>query len=93
MKQFNDDNGQEYGFDIGDAHFFADEEMTIELPAGTFTNEQIAQIMGGVPIIRCKDCKYKYTDGDNVVANYCLLNHNRVQPDEWFCADAEREEE
>ncbi len=44
-------------------------------------------------LIRCKDCKYKYTDGDNVVANYCLLNHNRVQPDEWFCADAEREEE
>ena len=46
-----------------------------------------------VSVVRCKDCKYQYTDGDNVVANYCLLAHNRVQPDEWFCADGERREE
>ena len=38
-------------------------------------------------LVRCKDCTYRYTDGDNVVANYCLLAHNRVQPDKWFCAD------
>lgn len=44
-------------------------------------------------LIRCKDCKFRYTDGENVTANYCLLNHNRVQADDWFCADAEREEE
>lgn len=44
-------------------------------------------------LVRCKDCKYQYTDGDNVVANYCLLAHNRVQPDEWFCADGELREE
>ena len=40
-------------------------------------------------IIRCKDCKYCYVDGDNVSFNMCLLNHNKVQPDEWFCADGE----
>lgn len=45
------------------------------------------------PVVRCRDCKYRYTDGDNVTANYCLLNHARVQADDWFCADAEREEE
>lgn len=44
-------------------------------------------------LIRCRDCKYRYTDGDNVTANYCLLNHARVQADDWFCADAEREKE
>ena len=42
--------------------------------------------------IRCKDCKYKYVDGDNVKFNLCALNHNKVQSDDWYCADAEREE-
>ena len=45
-----------------------------------------------VPVIRCKDCKFRYTDGDNVTANYCKLNHNRVMADDWFCADARRED-
>lgn len=45
-----------------------------------------------VSVIRCRDCKYRYTDGESVTANYCLLAHNRVQADDWFCADAEREE-
>lgn len=40
-------------------------------------------------LIRCKDCKYRYVDGDNVRFNMCLLNHNKVQSDEWFCADGE----
>ena len=44
-------------------------------------------------LIRCRECKYRYTDGENVTANYCLLAHNRVQADDWFCADAERKEE
>ena len=39
------------------------------------------------PLIRCKDCKYRFVDGDNVRFNMCLLNHNKVQPDDWFCAD------
>ena len=41
-------------------------------------------------IIRCKDCKHRYTDGKNVVFNVCELNHNKVQSDDWYCADAER---
>ena len=44
-------------------------------------------------IILCKDCKHKYVDGDNVQYNVCELNHNKVQSDEWYCADAERREE
>lgn len=38
-------------------------------------------------VVRCKDCKYRFVDGDNVRFNMCLLNHNKVQPDDWFCAD------
>ena len=41
-------------------------------------------------LIRCKDCKYCYVDGDNVRFNMCLLNHNKVQADDWFCADGEK---
>lgn len=44
-------------------------------------------------VIRCKDCKYHYVDGDNVKYNLCLLNHNKVQSDEWFCADGEKVDE
>ena len=43
-------------------------------------------------IVRCKDCMYRFVDGDNVRFNMCLLNHNKVQPDDWFCADGERSE-
>lgn len=43
-------------------------------------------------LIRCQDCKYHFVDGDNVRFNMCLLNHNKVQPDNWFCADGERKD-
>ena len=38
------------------------------------------------PVVRCKDCRYRYQDG----ANFCLLG---TQSDEWFCADGERRED
>ena len=43
-----------------------------------------------VPVVRCRECKYRYVDGDNVRFNLCLLNHNKVQSDDWYCADGER---
>lgn len=41
-------------------------------------------------LVRCKDCKYRYVDGENVRFNVCELNHNKAQPDDWYCGDAER---
>lgn len=41
-------------------------------------------------IVRCNDCKYRFVDGDNVRFNMCLLNHNKVQSDDWYCADGEK---
>lgn len=41
-------------------------------------------------VVRCRECKYRYVDGDNVRFNLCLLNHNKVQSDDWYCADGER---
>ena len=46
-----------------------------------------------VPVVRCKDCIHRFVDGENVRFNCCELNHNKVQSDDWFCADAERKSE
>ena len=46
-----------------------------------------------VGVIRCKDCKHRYVDGDGVRYNVCDQNHNNAQSDDWFCADAERREQ
>ena len=43
-----------------------------------------------VEVVRCRDCKHRYIDGENVRYNVCDLNHNKVQEDDWYCADAER---
>lgn len=45
-------------------------------------------------IVRCKECVHKFVDRTNNVSfNCCELNHNKVQPDDWFCADGERRSE
>ena len=51
---------------------------------GTITQEVVQEL------VRCKDCRYRYVDGENVRYNVCELNHNKVQSDDWFCADGER---
>lgn len=43
-----------------------------------------------VEVVRCGECVHRYVAGDNVRFNVCELNHNKVQSDEWFCADGER---
>lgn len=57
------------------------------------TNDKVLAELDYVRVVRCKDCKYRYVDGDNVRVNFCELNHNKVQGDDWFCADGERREE
>ncbi len=41
-------------------------------------------------IITCGECAYRYVEGNHVRFNRCELNHNNVQSDDWYCADAER---
>ena len=52
--------------------------------------EEIANM---VSVVRCKECVHCYVDGEQVKFNACELNHNKVQNDDWFCADGEREGE
>lgn len=46
-----------------------------------------------VAVVRCEECKHRFVDGENVRFNCCELNHNKVQADDWFCADGERRSE
>ena len=41
-------------------------------------------------LVRCKNCKHCFQDGDNVKFNVCDLGVNYAQADDWFCADGEK---
>ena len=44
-----------------------------------------APTIDAVPVVRCKDCKYK----GSLYSIYCAKEHNSEGRD-WFCADGER---
>ena len=50
-------------------------------------------VIDAVDVVRCRDCIHHYVDGEYVRYNCCELNHNKVQSDDWFCADGERVDE
>ena len=66
--------------------------------SGETTANEFERILDYLPtvdaieVVRCKDCKHRYVDGENVRHNVCELNHNKVQGDDWYCADGERKE-
>ena len=70
---------------------FSGDDMLLIDQAGAQTELMLLPPIHPV-IVRCKDCKHRYVDGDNIRYNACELNHNKVQSDEWFCADAEKRE-
>ncbi len=86
MKQYFDENGQEYGFDTHDMHLFKDESLTMELSMDSISKEALAKILDGEPIIRCKDCKH-YDSGS------CRYVYGLIfaKPDS-YCSWAERKE-
>lgn len=70
---------------------WADGYNYIEVETQSAINEfeQLPSV-DAVEVVRCKDCKHRYIDGENVRYNVCDLNHNKVQGDDWYCADGER---
>lgn len=99
MKQWIDESGQEYGFDTHDMHLFKDEEMTMEFSINSITKEQLAKIIGGEPIIRCKDCKHSvdyYNDGQCYCRNENYNGNSLIYiSGGWnhYCGYAERKSE
>ena len=41
-------------------------------------------------IVHCCECVYMHVEGKKVRFNRCKLDHNSVQPDNWYCADGIR---
>lgn len=64
-------------------HISYDEEWT----------EECINALPTIEIVRCRECKHRFVDGENVRFNVCELNHNKVQADDWFCADGKRRED
>jgi len=65
-------------------------EITKAFILAMIKTRSVTPTVDGIPVVRCKDCRHRYVDGDNVRYNMCLLNHNKVQSDDWFCADGKR---
>lgn len=47
---------KDIGYDISEMKIYEDDTMTVEIDTSNWTLEQWATILGGVPIVRCKDC-------------------------------------
>ena len=41
-------------------------------------------------IVRCGECIHRFVEDENEPFNCCTLDHNDLQSDDWYCADAER---
>ena len=41
-------------------------------------------------IITCGECIHRFVEDENEPFNCCTLDHNDLQSDDWYCADAER---
>ena len=84
---------QEYGYDTENMRFFTDEEMTIEINLEDIPREVVEKILGGVPIVRCKNCENAFKQGlfpDDLVlckemsklmrkTDYCSLGKGRKE--------------
>lgn len=41
-------------------------------------------------VVRCGECIHRFVEDENEPFNCCTLDHNDLQSDDWYCADAER---
>lgn len=81
--------------DLIDRQAAIDEAYAVIVDDAVYDVVQVETLEGlpsvdAVEVVRCKDCKHRYVDGENVRYNVCELNHNKVQSDDWYCADGEQ---
>lgn len=61
-----------------------------------FLDENISPTINAVPVVRCKDCKYRSfycteaTDGTTLYTCHHPCANDVPRPFDWFCADGER---
>ena len=78
----------EYGYDIENMKFYLNESFECEIPANSISKEDMQKILGGIPIIRCKNCKRQHD-----IHDYEYPYHTSGDPfidydpeDNFFCA-------
>lgn len=90
------------GYDISQMKVFDDETLTVEMNTSNWTKEQWTALLGGVPIIRCKNCKYfELNHLENVSGIPLIVAHeictrwgNGCKTDsDGYCFMAERKDE
>lgn len=58
-----------------------------------FLDEAISPTIDAVPVVRCKDCKFRQGRVSRIIdgkeCNYCEMVKG-YKPADWFCADGER---
>ena len=85
---------QEYGYDTHNMHFFTDETLTIEVDMSEVPREEIEKVLGGVPIVRCKDCKYYCKSLIDEATNLPMCGAwSAPQKQDGFCNYGERMDE
>ena len=82
---------QEYGYDIANIHLYEDETMTMEVDISKLSREDIEKVLGGVPIVRCRDCKWWEHGG--WYSGWCKQYQGSVTKSEEFCARGKRKDE
>lgn len=78
----------EYGYDIGNAKLWRGE---IEIPINSISREALEAILGGIAIVRCKDCRHRDPEDKRCDCGHGIL-WQLPRSDEWFCADGEAKE-
>ena len=79
---------EDYGIDVSDARFWANVEMTVEIPMPD--KKTVEKVLGYIPIVRCHKCLYwKYEPGP--MEGLCRRCGN-VTRSMHFCAYGERRE-
>lgn len=95
MNQWFDESGQEYGIDTHGMKLFSDESFECEIPMDSISKETLAELIGGVPIIRCKDCKW-YIEKEWIVGggSYIMCRNGSIAnaKEDDFCSRAEKRE-
>ena len=81
---------KEMGYDIGDIKAFSDFELTMEVNISSIPRETLQTILGGLPIVRCRDCVKHMTD--RCCFFYRDENAMSGPGDEFYCADGELRE-
>ena len=92
----------EYGFDVANMTAYADESLTLEVNMAEIPNDTLREIMGGEPIVRCRDCAHRPVDPNGVGHGFTLQFpdercpcrcddgwYSWRPPDDWFCANGE----